>query len=201
MGDAFAANTDQLNQGEVLRCFEEMLAARQLTERLRFNLLRSSLLRLENPELNTDRTELLARAASLGFSGELADTVEKIEQQLRTATGAIDFKLCMDLIRSALEAMLQQSSDVVAARTSFPAPTPGARGIQYFASFKEYLTNRGVLTAAESQFLQSLYSYLSNEGSHRLGSTEEQVRVSKNTMIEWSLMLLGRVQQLKQEGQ
>jgi len=65
-----------------------------------------------------------------------------------------------------------------------------------FQPWKELLVNAKVLTPEEADIFQKLYNYFSNVGTHRLGSQEEHVRVAKNTVIEWGLLLVGRVQAL-----
>lgn len=46
---------------------------------------------------------------------------------------------------------------------------------------------------------KKLYNHLSNAGTHRLGSAPEQVRVSKNMLIELALLIAGRVQALQRQ--
>ena len=46
----------------------------------------------------------------------------------------------------------------------------------------------------ETALSQKLYNYVSNTGTHTLGSEREQARVVKNMVIELSLLVVGRVQ-------
>jgi hypothetical protein len=58
------------------------------------------------------------------------------------------------------------------------------------------LINTDILTADEGELSQKLYNYLSNAGAHRLSSGPEQLRVTKNMVIELGLLVVGRVQSL-----
>lgn len=53
------------------------------------------------------------------------------------------------------------------------------------------------MSEKEGEVLQKLYNYVSVAGVHQLGSAPEQVRVAKNTLVEWGLLVVGRVQALK----
>jgi hypothetical protein len=53
-----------------------------------------------------------------------------------------------------------------------------------------------VITLDEAAVLQSLYNVESNEGTHKLLSVPEQVHIWTTTVIEWCLMIAGRVQRL-----
>ena len=70
-------------------------------------------------------------------------------------------------------------------------------GKNHFARFLQFLVNEGVLTVDEGEFSQKLYNYLSNAGSHSLGSAPEQARLTKNIVIEVCLLVLGRIQTFK----
>ena len=48
----------------------------------------------------------------------------------------------------------------------------------------------------EYNLLQKLYNFLSNQGSHQLGSAPEQLRVAHATVIEWCMLIAGRVENL-----
>lgn len=48
----------------------------------------------------------------------------------------------------------------------------------------------------ESALLQALYNFLSNQGTHKLGAAPEQLRVAYATVIEWCMLVAGRVKTL-----
>ncbi len=68
-----------------------------------------------------------------------------------------------------------------------------------FAPWRVLLVKTDVLTADEGELFQKLYGYLSDVGTHRLGSAPEHVRLTKNVVIEVCLLLVGRVQALAAE--
>jgi hypothetical protein len=68
-----------------------------------------------------------------------------------------------------------------------------ARGFQ---GWYQFLRNAGLITEKEEGVIQKLYGYASEEGAHALGSGPEQVRVAKNSILEWSLMIAGRLENL-----
>ena len=100
-----------------------------------------------------------------------------------------------NLVRTIFEEIVEDAAKEVAALKSQALPPPGAKDFQ---PWKQLLTNADVLTADEAELFQKLYNYLSNAGAHRLGSAPEQVRISKNTVIEFGLLLVERVRALKQ---
>ena len=71
---------------------------------------------------------------------------------------------------------------------------PPAKSI--FQPWNQLLMNAGILTADEGELSQKLYNYLSNAAAHRLSSGAEQLRVTKNMVIELGLLIVGRVQDL-----
>src|SRR6267143_3557140 len=85
------------------------------------------------------------------------------------------------------------SSDVCSSDLTEPSGK-----LKDFQPWKDLLVTAKVLTSEEADILQKFYNYFSNVGTHRLGSQQEHVRVAKNTVIEWGLLLVGRVQALPQ---
>ena len=102
----------------------------------------------------------------------------------------------MDLLRTFFEAFLQEIAKGIEARIGNPAPIPGASGVRYFASFREYITAGGLLEKDADELLQRLYNYLSNVGSHSLGSDDEQFYVARTSVIEWCMLIAGRAESL-----
>jgi hypothetical protein len=172
----------------------ELQATVATITRIRYLRLRQRLLSSENPELNTDQKELLSRVHTLGFPGDVSTALEEVERKIRSAGTPLDFKGCMDLLRTIFERIFQESALKVASKTGRAAPSGPSVG--NFQPFKQYLVNEKLLSEDESKVVQGVFNYVSNTGTHKLGSDVEQVRVTKNTLIEWSLMIVGRVQGL-----
>ena len=147
----------------------------------------------ENPEINTDRQALLSRSSALSFPPELETVLEQIDLKLSAATSGFDYKACMVHIRTVFDKVFEHSATLVAAKSG-KSLSPNAQGGK-FNETKGHLVSEGVLSAKEGAAVQALYSYISADGAHAFGSAPEQARVAKNNVIEWSLLVVGRVQQ------
>lgn len=158
--------------------------------------LRKELLEVANPEINADKEILISRMETLGFRADIMTALHEVERKLRAAATALDFKGCMDLLRTIYEEIVEDAGRAMSQATS--AQLPNAK--RDFQPWNGMLVTTGVLTRDESGLSQKLYNYLSNAGTHRLGSAPEQVRVSKNMVIELGLLIVGRVQAGVQKG-
>ena len=98
----------------------------------------------------------------------------------------------MDLARTIYEEIVEDAAKKAASLTSAALPM----GKASFAPWREVLVKSGVLTLDEGDLFQRFYGYCSSVGTHRLGSDHEHVRIARNTVIEWGLLLVGRVQTL-----
>jgi len=174
---------------------EELRLLGKTIERVRYLRLMKELAEGANPEINIDKQALVSRMEELGFRREIVEAFQELDRKLYAAGKPLDFKAAMELTRTIFEEIVEDAAKEVATITKRPVPPPGAKDFQ---PWKQLLTNAGVLTAEEGELFQKLYNYLSNVGAHRLGSTPEHVKVSKNTVIEWGLLLVGRIQALKQ---
>lgn len=159
-------------------------------ERVRYLRLKRELTEGENPEINTDREALVSRMEELGFRREIAAALEQLDRRLQAAGVPLEFKECMDLARTILEEIIEDAAKKASEGSTRALPPPG----KDFQPWKQLLVDVGCLTADEAELFQKLYNYLSNAGTHRLGSAPEQVRISKNMVIELGVLLLGRLE-------
>lgn len=166
-------------------------------EKVRYLRLRKELAEGINPEINTDKQTLISRIEELGFRKAIAEALQELDRKLYAAGKPLDFKAAMDLTRTIFEEIVEDAAKQVAAVKKQTLPPPGAKDFQ---PWKQLLMNADVLTVDEGELFQKLYNYLSNAGAHRLGSAPEQVRLSKNSVIEFGLLLVERVRALKQVG-
>ena len=164
-------------------------------EKVRYLRLKKELAEGINPEINTDKQTLVSRVEELGFRKAIVEALQELDRKLYAAGKPLDFKAAMDLTRTIFEEIVEDAAKEVAAVKKQTLPPPGAKDFQ---PWKQLLMNADVLTADEGEIFQKLYNYLSNAGAHRLGSAPEQVRISKNTVIEFGLLLVQRVRALKQ---
>jgi hypothetical protein len=160
-------------------------------QRVRYVRLKNELRALPNPAIDADRQVLRSRIEALGFSKKLSDALNETERRGATAATGLDFKTAMDLLRTFFEEFIEEASQKIAPKTGQPAPT--GPSISHFGSFKDYLRSVNIIGPEEEQVLQKLYNYLSNRGSHSLGSAPEQFHVAQATVIEWCMMIAGRV--------
>jgi hypothetical protein len=165
---------------------------RQGIQRARYAHVRRDLFEGINPEINTDKEALLSRMITLGFRGSIAAALEEVEKKLGNAASVFDFKGVMDLVRTIYEEVFEDAANSVASRRTKTIPQGS-----HFGRFKTFLIGESVLSSDEGKLSQELYNYLSNQGSHVLGSAPEQVRLTKNIVIELCLLVLGRVQAAK----
>ena len=161
-------------------------------KRVQYLRLRQELSEGQNPEINIDRQALISRLEGLGFRKEIVAALNEVDKKIYEAGKPLDFKGCMDLLRSIYEELIEDSAKNVATKSARSLPQGGA-----FQPWRQYLENEGLITFDEGEVAQKLYNYLSNAGAHQLGSAPEQVRVSKNMVIELSLMIVGRVQKFQ----
>jgi len=184
--------TEDVQLGDTLRKSAENLE--KIVTLVRYQRLKVEILDAQNAEINADERVLLGRIESLGFGRDLQETLYEIERKSQGAVTAADFKSCMDFCRSFLEEFLERAAKRSESRATKPIPATAAKS--HFQPWRQYLTNVGVLTDDESELLQKLYNYVSNAGSHALGANAEHARVTKNLVIELTMMIAGRVRQL-----
>jgi hypothetical protein len=164
---------------------------RKVVERVKYLRIADGLVKVQNPAIDADRRELLSRLDTLGFSKNLSTALQEIERRSSAASTTLDFKSAMDLLRTFFEEFVEEAARKASGMATTPLPT-GER-LSHFAPFKDYLRNVGIVGTEEADVLRVLYSYMSNQGAHALGSAPEQFHVAKTTVIEWCLMIAGRV--------
>jgi uncharacterized protein Smg (DUF494 family) len=162
-------------------------------DRVRYLRLKKELFEGQNPEINTDKQALVSRLEAMGFRKDIVAALQSFDVKLYAAGTPLDFKGCMDLLRTIYEEITEDAAKTVATRRSKPTPNYS----KPFQPWAQYLETEGVLTSEERELVQKLYNYLSNAGAHTLGSAPEQVRVSRNMVIELGLIMVGRVQNVK----
>jgi hypothetical protein len=162
----------------------------QKITRIRFLRLKGELLESSSPEISADKVVLRSRLETLGFPPKIVKALDSADRQLTISLTDLEFKQYMDLLRTVFEELVEES-----ARKSVPASRPYTFGGGHFQPYKQYLQNEGIISGDEAEVIQKLYNYLSNAGAHSLGTSGEQARVCRASIIEWSLLLVGRVQE------
>jgi hypothetical protein len=98
----------------------------------------------------------------------------------------MQFRTCIDQLRAIFEEVFEESARRIESEVGKTVPSGPAVG--NFQPFNQYLENAKLVSPYEAAVMQKLYNYLSMTGSHTLESAPEQLRVAKNTAIEWCLM-------------
>ena len=75
------------------------------------------------------------------------------------------------------------------------AATVGPK-VSHYGPYLQYLEEHEMVGREESALLRALYAFLSNQGVHKLGAAPEQLRVAHATVVEWCLLVVGRVKNL-----
>jgi hypothetical protein len=159
--------------------------------RVRYLRLADELLNLQNPAVDVDRRELLSRLDALRFTPSLTEALRELERKTIGAATKFDYKSAMELLRTFFEEFLEEASKKVAPKSS--VPLPAGDKLSHFGTYNDYLKNAGITGREEHEMLGKLYAFLSNKGSHVLGSEPEQFHVARTTVIEWCMLLAGRV--------
>jgi hypothetical protein len=165
---------------------------RSVIARIRYLRLAHKLRTGQNPTLDADRQVLLSRLQALGFSSTLITASEEIEHRIGTARTDLDVKSVMELVRTFLEEVVEEASRKIEHKVGTTAPSASRMG--HYAPYRQYLENAGIVGLEEGELLQKLYNFLSNQGAHRLGTPPEQLRVAYATVIEWCMLVAGRIQ-------
>jgi hypothetical protein len=173
------------------RLRERLHSIRALVGLVRFERLRRRLFEGQNPEIAADRDALLSKATALGFPDILKLTLEVIDAKLAAGSSGFHFKECMDHIRTVLEKVFLFSAEAAGATLSQKARTGK------FGETREALEGLKVITVKEGAAIQALYGFISEEGVHAFTSAAEQARIAKNCVIEWSLLVVGRIERKK----
>jgi hypothetical protein len=167
---------------------------RAVAARIRYLRLAKAIRESRNPAIDTDRQTLLSRLQIMGFSDKLSKASGEIEGRAAISATDIDIKTVMDLTRTFLEEFVEEACRKIESKVG--KPVPSAPKQSHYAPFRQYLESAGVLGPEESMLLQWLYNFLSNQGAHKLSAAPEQLRVAHATVVEWCMLIAGRVKTL-----
>lgn len=165
--------------------------ARSVISRIRYLRLAKAIREHQNPAIDADRQVLLSRLAVMGFSDKLVNASNEIEQRAAVAINETDVKAVMELLRTFFEEFTEEACRKVEKNVGEPAPS--GPNVNHYRPYREYLEGAGLIVHDESALLQALYNFLSNQAAHKLGSAPEQLRVANATVIEWCMLIAGRI--------
>lgn len=151
---------------------------------------------IEQPtEVNRDVESLKKRVADYGFPGELNELLSKIDEGLRTNQDGFDEAGTLKHIRTFAEELHKRCVTTLREKcpeTQFKVGNPNSEDrtpLDKHQHVIEFLERHGVLTDKMKKLSEALYGILSNEGVHAITARREYVRLCRNMVIEYALVL------------
>lgn len=142
---------------------------------------------LKNPEdLNRDIAEIQKRISAYHFTPELNEVLDKVEQNLAGGGDQFDQAALLKHLRTFFEKLHEQVGTKL--RTEKPEAADGT-DLTKCGHAIDYLQRQGVLTDPMRALARALYGVLSEEGVHALKSEQEYVRLCRNQVAEYALVL------------
>lgn len=143
-----------------------------------------------NEEITNDSKVLKLEFNKYNFPDDLSEAIEKVEIKLIAGKDHFDFKSCMDLLRSFSERLYRH---IAIHLDELEGSKVNEKKSEEVAAF---FVKRKLISQDQGKLLVSLRHFLSNDGVHRLKSRLEDARLSRNMMIELSLYLMYRLNDL-----
>jgi hypothetical protein len=130
---------------------------------------------------------------SAGLDLRLAEAIEKAKEYLRS-TGAFDTKIGGDLLRTSIDVAHRALVTEIVRITGTPYAGKDKDGDR-----RVYLRMVGIMTLAEEKLFSSIYTYISEESSHKLDAVKETMLVVERTVTDYHILLLRRFIDIKQQ--
>ncbi len=162
--------------------------------RIQYLRLRKELRESENFEINQDRDKLLDNLSALGFSERLTEFLKLSEVEFAKAKDAFSYRACIDQVRSFFEALLWETAEKMAAQRRESLASVKVEK-KYPVRIREYLLGTNFFSEQFRTLVDGLYAFMSDEGTHTLGSTKDVARIARNIAIEIGLLITKRLQQ------
>jgi hypothetical protein len=142
---------------------------------------------LRNPvELNQDVAEVKNRVSAYSFTPELNEVLDKVAAGLATTGDPFDQAAMLKHLRTFYEKLHEQVGTKLRAEKVGPGD---ATDLTKCGQAIDYLQRHGVLTEKMKALGRALYGVLSEEGVHSLKSDKEYVRLCRNWIAEYALVL------------
>lgn len=142
---------------------------------------------LRNPvELNHDLSEVKKRVSEYDFTPELNAVLDKVEMGLADGGDEFDQAALLKHLRTFFEKLHEQVSEKL--RSKMPETVDGTN-LASRGQALDFLCRKGVLTEKMRDFGKALYGVLSNEGVHAFKTEREYVRLCRNMIAEYALVL------------
>jgi hypothetical protein len=143
---------------------------------------------LRNPaELNQDVREVKKRVADYHFTPELNEVFDKVEMGLAMGGDEFDQAALLKHLRTFFEKLHEEAGEKL--QSGRPETVDGTN-LGSCGQALDFLRRNGVLTEKMRDLGKALYGVLSNEGVHAFKSEREYVRLCRNMIAEYALVLL-----------
>lgn len=170
---------------------------RVFIEEIRRNRLRqkSRALLSQPREINTDTKAVHDNLSKYGFGQDLNPLLDKVDLELGTATDAFDDAATLKHVRTFLEKLHTRCVSTLREKcpeTQFKVGNPNSEDktpLDKHQHVIDFLERHGVLTIKMKKLSEALYGILSNEGVHAITARREYVRLCRNMVIEYALVL------------
>jgi hypothetical protein len=139
------------------------------------------------PDLNRDIAEVKKRVSAYHFTDDLNEVLDKVEDGLAAGGDLYDQAAMLKHLRTFYEKLHEQVGLKLRAE-KVPAAVDGT-DLTKCQQAIDYLERRGVLTGRMKALGRALYGVLSEEGVHALKSDPEYVRLCRNMIAEYALVL------------
>jgi len=144
-------------------------------------------------EITTDEKALENEFKKFNFPDDLTETLNKIDLNISMAKDNFDFKGVIDLIRSFTERLFLHIAITLDEKEGKGLDEKDSEKVAAFFVEKQLISDD------QGKLLIALRHFLSNEGVHRLKSRPDDARLSRNMIVELSLYLILRLNDLKEQ--
>ena len=142
-----------------------------------------ALQRKPNLEIESDKAKVESFLAKLGFDANMTGALNEAENNYKLDASAFELKNCLVHLRSFLEYLHRETAKTVAA-------VSGDTVKERWGDATDYLRKKGFFSKQHEDFVTSLYTLISDESVHPLGTGQEYARLLRNMVIEYGVMFL-----------
>jgi len=186
-------NPDQFSDLDLLKCEllgADIAGAVQEVQYSRLNH-KATTLRQNPEELSQDVLRVKQHVSAYGFPEELNHLLEKVETGIGSGD-SFDQAALLKHLRTFAEQLHKQVSKEL---QSQKPETKNNTNLASFGQSADFLKHKDVLTEKMYNLAKSLYGVLSDEGVHSATAEREYVRLCRNMVAEYALVLFFELEQ------
>jgi len=136
-----------------------------------------------NLEIESDKAKVESILTKLGFSEVMVGALNAAESDYKSTSSPFELKNCLGHLRSFLEHLHREAAKSIAAVAKETITDAWGPAILYLRQ-KTYMTKQ------HETFVASLYTLISDESVHAMGTEQEYARLLRNVVIEYGVMFL-----------